>query len=441
MMRENLFFENKIMQYINQIILLYFFMTLLLSRSFVGIYIFGFRVGELFIALAFVLFVTLIISRLPNFNTVLLKYNLKILISAIFLYFIILVFLSNSNIGSTYTFKSSSYIWTLSFLFLGAFSSKVNLTSNQIFILEVSFISIFFTSVYGLPGPFVDLLLNISDKYELHKGSDLGLFFIIVNKLINKSNQYKRISLIIFVINLGIFLPLNLYRSRGAFIGILIFASYEVFTFIRNNKIFSFSNIPIFLLFCILLTYSTFASQNADFPEEISQETITDSYSSLSNYKFQYFQEEYPILYLENKRFYSGDGNLNWRLSMWQDQINHMRDDGFIVTGSGYKDKLYVFAIDNTGYGNDRTGLDNINENIHNFFIQIFSRGGLIHLALFLYLFGILVSIYFRKVKKFDLIFYLLPLLWISFFDSSMENAHFPLIFYYFLGNIYFKEN
>ena len=53
-----------------------------------------------------------------------------------------------------------------------------------------------------------------------------------------------------------------------------------------------------------------------------------------------------------------------------------------------YKDKLFFF-IDNTGYGNDRTGLDKTNENIHNYFVQIFSRGGLLHLLMFIALYFI----------------------------------------------------
>ena len=126
---------------------------------------------------------------------------------------------------------------------------------------------------------------------------------------------------------------------------------------------------------------------------------------------------------------------------MWQDQIEYMRENNLSVKGSGYSKKLYVFDTDNTGYGNDRTGLDDTNENLHNFFIQIYSRGGILHLALFLYFFTVLVKDYLLKKKQYDILFYLIPLLWISFFDSSMENAHFPLIFYYFLGNIYFKES
>ena len=126
---------------------------------------------------------------------------------------------------------------------------------------------------------------------------------------------------------------------------------------------------------------------------------------------------------------------------MWQDQIEHMRESNLVLRGSGYADKLYVFVANNTGYGNDRTGLDDTNENLHNYFIQILSRGGIVHLILFFYFYLQIVKTYIVSNRKLDILFFLIPLLWISFFDSSMENAHFPLVFYYFLGNIYFKEN
>ena len=258
--------------------------------------------------------------------------------------------------------------------------------------------------------------------------------------LINRYGKYKTYTLHFFILNLGFFLPLILYRSRGAFIGVFVFCIFELYKYYKNKNLFLLKNIPIFILFIFISTYSTIVSQTKDFPEEISAEVISNSYSSLSEYRLQHYQEDYPILYIENNRIYSGDGNLNWRLWMWQDQIAHMRETNIFFQGTGYKDKLYVFSIDNTGYGNDRKGLDETNENLHNFFLQVLSRGGVIHFLLITYFLFSLINLYIKKTKKLDILFFMLPLLWISSFDSSMENAHFPLIFYYFLGNIYFKE-
>ena len=118
-----------------------------------------------------------------------------------------------------------------------------------------------------------------------------------------------------------------------------------------------------------------------------------------------------------------------------------MVDNGITLYGSGYKERLYVFLYDNTGYGNDRGGLDNINENIHNYFVQIFSRGGFIHLSFFLFIYIKICQLYLKTNPNKEILFFIIPLIWISLFDSSMENAHFPIIFYYFLGRFYFSKN
>lgn len=433
--------EIKALKYINSLFLFYFFMTFLFSRSFVGIYIHNLRLGEIFIGLTFLIFLYIVFFRSNNINSTLLNKNYRIVLILIFLYFVILAVMSNSSFLSPYTYKASSYIWPTSMLFFGYYSRNVEIKKTHTYLLQAGLLLIFYISIYDVPVVVSDFVLTISDKYEPHKGSDLGLFFIIANLLISKYGRYKKFSFNFYMINLGLFLPLILYRSRGAFIGVLLFSIYELWKYIKNRNIKLVNNLPIIILFFILATYSTIVSQVKDFPEEISAEVISSSYSSLGEYRLQHYQEEYPILYIENNRIYSGDGNLNWRLWMWQDQIDYMKENNLLIKGSGFSDTLYVFSIDNTGYGNDRKGLDETNENLHNFFIQIFSRGGYIHLVLFIYFFFALIYNYLISTKKYDILFYIFPLLWISFFDSSMENAHFPLIFYYFLGNLYFKEN
>lgn len=432
--------EKTSLKIISSLFTLYMFFAFVFSRSFVGIYIFNVRIGEFFVGLTFILFLYVIFFNSKNTKLIYFDQKFRLINFFIFLSFLIVAYVSDSNFYSSYTYKTSTYIWTFSLFFLGAYSKKLRLNLKLVVIIEVVLLSIFFTSIYDFPDSLIQFFTNYSDKYEPHKGSDLAIFFLLTNLLINNFFRHNRTSLNIYIVNLGFFLPLILYRSRGAFIGVMIFVIYQLNIFLKNKMLISKRTVPLLILFLTIATYSTLVSQVKDFPEEISAEVIANSYASLGEYRLQHYQEDYPILYLENGRVYSGDGNLNWRLAMWQDQIEYMNNEKLIYYGSGYKDRLFVFSVDNTGYGNDRTGLDKTNENIHNYFVQIFSRGGLLHLLMFIILYFYIFRIYYVNTAKKDILFFALPILWVSLFDSSMENAHFPIIFYYFLGNLFFSN-
>ena len=64
----------------------------------------------------------------------------------------------------------------------------------------------------------------------------------------------------------------------------------------------------------------------------------------------------------------------------------------------------------------------------------------LLTLLVFIYLFYFLLK-NVNKVLFYDLLFLLLSIFFVSSFDSSMENAHFPLILYLFIGNHFFNNN
>jgi len=110
-----------------------------------------------------------------------------------------------------------------------------------------------------------------------------------------------------------------------------------------------------------------------------------------------------------------------------------------LYIGEGFKSKFKVFTVNNTEFGNDRTGLDKLNENLHNYFLNIFLRGGIIHLILVIYIF---VYLYKNRIKNnFQMLVFYFSVFFISFFDASMENAHFPIIFYIFLGYFFIEKN
>ena len=145
---------------------------------------------------------------------------------------------------------------------------------------------------------------------------------------------------------------------------------------------------------------------------------------------FFYFKDTgyaYP-----SKILYSRDGNLNWRIHIWQDVYYDMKKENLLITGYGYNNIIPAMIQQE-----DRRGYDGLNENVHNYFVNLIARGGLIHFILFGILFLQLMFSIRDKEKRNDFIIIFLVIMFTSSFDSSMENSHFPLIFYYLIGTFY----
>ena len=91
-------------------------MLMIFSRSLTGLYLFGFRLGELLVGFGIFLAFLLSINHLINKEYRYKELNKYFLI--ILLLFFISLFFNNGNILNLYTYKSSSYIWTIPYLFL-----------------------------------------------------------------------------------------------------------------------------------------------------------------------------------------------------------------------------------------------------------------------------------------------------------------------------------
>ena len=145
------------------------------------------------------------------------------------------------------------------------------------------------------------------------------------------------------------------------------------------------------------------------------------------------------FLELENGRLYSGDGNLNWRLQIWQDVFSDLYTSGQLLFGYGFNDNIP--AMENTlpGYYG-RTGLDGKNKNVHNFVVNMFARGGLTIVLLYCFLIFYLLKSDKANNNDLKLHYFLFPLLFASLFDASMENVHFPMFLYIFVG-LHLSEN
>lgn len=413
---------------------LYFAVSLLLVRTFVGIYIFGYRIGELIVGaslLAITLFVLFNRFGLINFQ---LDKKLQLIFELLLFSFVFILFYNNGNVTSVYTYKSSSYIWTLSAFFVGILVYKnFNIDKLLLYLLNPILIIAYLWQVFGTPDSLSRYFLTVSDKFEPHKGSDLAILFVICFILNEKYLSKRENYYIYFFLFSSFYLPFIYFKSRAALIAVVLYLLMVVisnFKSISNQfTILKFITITIFSI--LLFLQSVFWVKESGI---IKIYEARENVVSLVKTRTQTYVEDAPSLFwISEKRLYSADGNLNWRLDIWQDVILDLSNKDKILFGYGYNEIIPIMEW----HGGYRLGLDGLNEHVHNNWFNIFARGGLLHLVLFIFLYIFLVSSYRKKFGDYWIFLLLVPILFVSFFDSSMENAHFPFIYYFFLGRLF----
>jgi len=440
--------DKKLINYFFEVIFIFTIFILIFARSFVGIYIFGFRIGEYLVVASLVLTILAIVAYLFNqdiFGKLIKVVRVHFLLV---LSFIAIMFLTNSSFVSTYTYKSSSYIWTLAFIYCGYFVFKYyELKLLHLNILIFVAIIVYFNAVTRntqIPDLIVNFFTNYSDKFERHKGSDLLMVFVITTFFSLKKLPYKRLTIDIFILLSALYLPLIMWKSKGATIG---FIAYVVIQLVKNKKYFNnllYRNIILAVLFGVLFFLSSIGISsytNFDVPSDEAVNVVVSK---------KFSNNKWLLLYIEDGRLFSYDANANWRLQIWQDVIKDSLGNDLNGGPQGYKfpvdqehNKTYLYGL---GYKEiipamstpNRMGWDGKNENVHNFLVQNYARGGLVHLSLFVYLFWLFLYKYNNKDR--NVLIYVLPFFITSLFDASMENAHFPIIFYFFLGGLFSKS-
>ena len=177
-----------------------------------------------------------------------------------------------------------------------------------------------------------------------------------------------------------------LFNSRGSFFSILVFLFIYLFQkrkLILNNKI----NFLIVVVFCIIsFLLSTFRVYgNFDFykePEAINSELVVESIKGISNNKQP--AKVFLSFYIQDGYLMSWDPTTDWRLDIWQDVYHDLVEKERIIIGYGYKEIIPVM-LDPTAPG--RLGRDGLNENVHNYFVNILARGGILQLITFFYIY------------------------------------------------------
>jgi len=416
------------------------FLLSIFSRSFIGIYLFGYRIGEYLVLFAF-LFSLILIIKYQYFKTLISSKLYVFHILLILNFFVSLVFFQ-ANFSSTYIFKSSSYIWALVFIYIGFIIEKFFNIESKYFSLIMVLLPIIYILQTGyfyelsliypidvVKGYSDDNLLNFfinhSDKFETYKGTDLLLFFVILTFILNRSNFYSRskYTLLYFAGISALFIPLFLKISRAAFFSVLLYVLLEGYSILKAEKVKLQKLIFIASIFFVILNLSI---ANLTDKEFMDFDIVNNIYDLSEGQEI----EQEAFLKIIDGRVYSSDGNFNWRLQIWQDVIDNSIENSTIFFGSGYQDIIPAMKIVGRG------GSDGLNENVHNFLVNIFARGGLLQLGIFS---CILILIFINsKPSRHKGNFYAAvgSLLFASLFDASMENVHFPIILYLFIGFI-----
>ena len=104
--------------------------------------------------------------------------------------------------------------------------------------------------------------------------------------------------------------------------------------------------------------------------------------------------------------------------------------------GIGYKSKFNVFIENNlvntigVADGNDRRGLDGLNEHVHNYFLTIFLRGGFLQLLVFFTFYYSLFQSAKKNNQLFEMIIFSTSVMFVSFLIVRWKM---PTSNYYFI--------
>ena len=419
----------------------FFTAIFLFARSFMGIYIFGFRVGELTMGLSmiFCIFGLITFFNFEYFS----KKNFsdkKIFFSLIFIF---LVFFTNviifDNNITIYSFRSSSYIWTLGFLFFGYLYFNFNQLSEKFIYVSIPIlIYIYYFSIWGLPQNIINFILSISDKFEPHKGSDILVIYVSILFITNRLIIKKRLGFELFFIISSLYAPLILFKSRASFISFLIFTLFELYYFKEFIKFPIKRNIVLFSFSLFIFFQSIFFISGSGF---IKADEIESEVEYVATYRADPDEEVFRLFYIaedtlgsKTTRIFSTDNNLNWRLQIWQDVIYDLYFKNQLLFGYGYDEKIPAME-DPT-----RKGQDGLNENTHNYIITLLARGGVLTVIVYIYLYFLLLKNNILITNSKFIYVYLLPIMFNALFDVAMENSHFPLIFYFTIGMLFHKD-
>ena len=409
-------------------------LTGIFTRSFLGLSILGFRLGEMIVGVSFLISIYFLFYEKPknyfDFGNDNFRYAHKLII----LYSLTRILINFENI-SLYNFKSSSYVWTISLIYVGFFISSIS--KNDIFIkagLVLFPIAVYIFQTGNFPNLIISFFQKYSDKFQFMKASDMVIVVIISSIFITQYSVNKKLSIYWSNFLISIFLPLVAANSRAAVGGLVLFFVLNLVFQLSELKQFRFEFVIILFIVIVSFSYSSLRVSGVTFetPDKQNSNIVIDvpeAVKKIANEKNT--QDVFLSLYIQDGRMFSTDPTTNWRLDIWQDVYDDLDEKKRLLRGYGYGEIIPVMT-DPTAPG--RLGRDGLNEHVHNYFVTTFARGGILNLIMFLYLHVQLIKILLSSELGKKSLTIVVPSLFISFFDVTMDGVQFPLLYYFFIG-------
>ncbi len=423
-------FKDVLIKILNNSIFMSLFLSMVFTRSFYGLKIFGFRLGELAVGFGLFLIIIFCISQIIKKN------YFSDFPSAPF-YVVLITFLcslllNKGSLFSQYTFKSSSFLWMVGYIFLGySFFRYFKFTKLHIYLLAFTPYIIYIFNSGNYPNFIMGFFGTYSDKFQFIKGADVLMALVFCIFLL-KDKINTNVFIIYFNITGSLLLPLFLTLSRASFFsGFLFLVSLNLLykNEIKNN-LKKYAILILFSIFLFILSAVRVAAlpefEGSTNPEPISivQQSVTEVVERKNTNKF------FLGFYFCENRLCSTDNTLDWRLDIWNDLVVDQLGKNKLIFGFGFNE---IFEVMKDPNAPGRLGRDGLNENVHNHIFTIIGRMGLIGLVSYLFFQVKLLSPFKKKVFVF-----ILPLFLVSSFDTTMESVQFPLL-YYFLISFYYS--
>ena len=415
------------------------------DRSAAGLEVFNFRVGEIlifgFLVVCFILFFQI---QNINYFSFLKEFILPIrIVNLLIIFFLVSMLVFRSDFFNPYVYRTSSYIWTIGAFFVSLYLfkdikeyKKLSKLATALLLFMPIIHYLFSTGFY--PNFIIDIFIQYSDKFTFPKASDVMLSLVVVNLLNIKIFKNKKFSLFYLITSVSIMLPLLLLMSRGSFLSVLVFTILFLFferKFIINNLIYS---LIIFVFGYIAFTLSTFNVNDIDFNQDITVQelSITENIKEIAKKKET--RKAFLSFYFQDGRIMSVDNTTNWRLDIWQDVVEDLNNKNQFLLGYGYNEIIPVM-LDPSAPG--RLGRDGLNENVHNYLINVLARGGIFVVLLIIYFHYSYIKIWNKKNENYEIILLFIPAIINSLLDITMEGVQFPIIYYSFAGILFNLEN